>query len=99
MNEYLKKNSIIVMDNSKIYHDEKLTESIEQMGCKVLYLPLYSPDYNSIKTAFSGIKSWLKRYRIFVKSCANPKYSLLLVLSHVIPDMAKGYFNKSIYSY
>ena len=39
MNEYPNKNSVIVMDNAKIHHDEKLIESIEQMGCKVLYLP------------------------------------------------------------
>ncbi|GBC18670.2 hypothetical protein GLOIN_2v1435777 [Rhizophagus irregularis DAOM 181602=DAOM 197198] len=57
MNEYPNKNSVIVMDNAKIHHDEKLVESIEQMGCKVLYLPPYSPDYNPIEMAFSGVKS------------------------------------------
>ena len=89
MNEYSNKNSVIVMDNAKIHHGEKLTESIEQMGCKVLYLPPYSPDYNPIETTFSGIKSWLKRYRIFVESCTDPKYPFLLAFSHVTPDMAK----------
>ncbi|CAB4475847.1 unnamed protein product [Rhizophagus irregularis] len=67
MNEYPNKNSVIVMDNAKIHHDEKLVESIEQMGCKVLYLPPYSPDYNPIEMAFSGVKSWLKKNRTFVK--------------------------------
>ena len=31
MNEFPNKNSVIVMDNAKIHHDEKLVESIEQM--------------------------------------------------------------------
>ncbi|GBB88612.1 hypothetical protein RclHR1_15190002 [Rhizophagus clarus] len=97
--QYPNKNSVIVMDNAKIHHDEKLVESIEQMGCKVLYLPPYSPDYNPIETAFSGIKSWLKRNRIFVESCTDPKYPLFLALSYVTPSMAKGYFSESIYSY
>jgi transposase len=95
MNEYPNKNSVIVMDNAKIHHDEKLVESIEQMGCKVLYLPPYSPDYNPIETAFSGIKLWLKRNRVFVKNCNDPKYPLLLALSQVTPDMAKGYYKGS----
>jgi len=99
MNEYPNKNSVIVMDNAKIYHDEKLVESIEQMGCKIIYLPPYSPDFNPIETAFSGIKSWLKRNRTYVKACNDPKYSLLLALSQVTPKIAKGYFNESIYSY
>jgi transposase len=99
MNEYPNKNSVIVMDNAKIHHDEKLVESIEQMGCKVLYLPPYSPDYNPIEMAFSGVKSWLKKNRTFVKNCNDLKYPLLLALSQVTPDMAKGYFNKSIYLY
>ena len=100
MNEYPNKNSVIVMDNAKIHHDEKLVESIEQMGCKVLYLPPYSPDYNPIETAFSGIKLWLKRNRVFVENCNDPKYPLLLALSQVTPDMAKCYYKgSSIYSY
>ncbi|PKY38817.1 hypothetical protein RhiirA4_451893 [Rhizophagus irregularis] len=52
------------------------------MGCKVLYLPPYSPDYNPIETTFSGIKSWLKRYRIFVESCTDPKYPFILAFQY-----------------
>jgi transposase len=87
------------MDNAKIHHDEKLIESIKQMEYKVLYLPSYSPNYNPIKTAFSGIKLWLKRNRLFVENCIDPKYPLLLALFYVIPNMAKDYFKESIYSY
>jgi hypothetical protein len=41
----------------------------------------------------------VKKNRTFVKNCDDPKYTLLLALSQVTPDMAKGYFNKSIYLY
>jgi hypothetical protein len=99
MNEYPNKNSVIVIDNAKIHYDEKLVELVEQMECKVLYLLLYFPDYNPIETAFSSIKSWLKRNRLFVENSSNPKYPLLLALSHVTPNMAKGYFKGSIYLY
>ena len=79
--------------------DPSWWKSIEQMGCKVIYLPPYSPDFNPIETAFSGIKSWLKRNRMFVENCTDPKYPLFLALSQITPEMAKGYFKGSIYSY
>ena len=81
MNEFPNKNSVIVMDNAKIHHDEKLVESIKQMGCKVLYLPPYSPDFNPIETAFSSLKAWFKRYRDFAETCDDPEYFILYALS------------------
>ena len=57
MNPYPQKNSVLVMDNTSIYHNEELIRIIESVGCKVVFLPPYSPDYNFIKLAFSVIKS------------------------------------------
>jgi transposase len=34
---------------------------IEQKGCELLYLPSYSPDYNSIEEAFAKIKNLLRK--------------------------------------
>src|SRR6266498_4236871 len=99
MNEYSNKNSVIVIDNVKIYHDEKLVESIKQIECKVIYLLPYSSDFNPIETVFSEIKSWLKRNRTYVEAYNDPKYSLLLALSQITPKIVKDYFNESIYSY
>jgi transposase len=33
---------------------------IEKKGCKLLYLPAYSPDYNPIEYSFSVIKAALR---------------------------------------
>jgi len=32
------------------------------LGCKLIFLPPYSPDYNPIEQAFSSIKSFLRRH-------------------------------------
>ena len=97
MNPYPGKNSVLIMDNARIHHDAELVESIEEVGCKILYLPPYSPDLNPIETAFSTVKYWLKRYRDIVNSCDDPIYMLLVALSQITPNMAKQYFQQSIY--
>jgi transposase len=37
-----------------------MRDLIEDRGCKLEFLPLYSPDYNPIEFSFSVIKSTLK---------------------------------------
>src|SRR5687767_9861373 len=97
MNPYPGKNSVIIMDNTCIYHDEELVKSIEKVGCKILYLPPYSPDLNPIETAFLSLKNWLKRYRDFVNIYNDPINILYIALSQTTPNMAKQYFYESIY--
>ncbi|GBB94582.1 hypothetical protein RclHR1_23850002 [Rhizophagus clarus] len=81
MNPYPGKNSVFIMDNARIHHDEDLVKSIEVFGCRVLYLPPYSPDLNPIETAFLALKSWLKKYRDVANNCDDPIYILFVALS------------------
>jgi len=76
------------MDNARIHHDNELVTLIEGLGCRVVFLPPYSPDYNPIKTAFSTIKSWIKYNRIFMEICNDPVYALLVACSQITPQMA-----------
>jgi DDE superfamily endonuclease len=41
----LRAGQIVVMDNLSAHRPRRIRELIEQQGCKVLYLPAYSPDY------------------------------------------------------
>ena len=70
MNPYPGKNSVIILDNAKIHHDENLIEILEELGCHIIFLPPYSPDLNPIETAFSTVKSWIKRNRDFINVVA-----------------------------
>ncbi len=63
MNPYPAKHSVLVMDNACIHYNNDLITVVEEISGKILYLPPYSPDFNSIEMAFSALKSWLKRYR------------------------------------
>ena len=97
MNVYLGNNSVIVMDNARIHHDNELIELLEGLGCRVVFLPPYSPDFNPIETAFSTIKSWIRCNRDFMEACNDPIYALLVACSQITPQMAKSYFEESIY--
>ena len=67
MNAYLSDNSIIIMDNARIHHDNEFIEFLEGLECRVVFLPPYSPDFNPIETAFSTIKSWIRHNRDFME--------------------------------
>jgi transposase len=44
------------MDNVKIHHDNKLIVLLKGLGCHVVFLPSYLPDFNPIETAFLTVK-------------------------------------------
>lgn len=57
----LRPGQLVVMDNLGAHKGVRVRELIESRGCKLLYLPPYSPDYNPIEEAFSKIKGFLRR--------------------------------------
>ena len=46
----------LVMDNVSFHHSREVVEATVSKGCKLLYIPPYSPRYNAIEYAFSSIK-------------------------------------------
>ena len=57
----LRPGQLVVMDNLGAHKGVRVRELIESRGCKLLYLPPYSPDCNPIEEAFSKIKGFLRR--------------------------------------
>jgi transposase len=57
----LRPGQIMVMDNLGAHKPKRVRELIEGRGCKLLYLPAYSPDFNPIEEAFSKVKALLRR--------------------------------------
>jgi transposase len=53
--------SVLVLDNARIHHGERLQEIVAAAGCSLLYLPPYSPDLNPIELAWSWIKRFVRR--------------------------------------
>jgi transposase len=59
----LKPGQWLVIDNATFHKGGRIEELIEQAGCKVLYLPPYSPDLNKIEQCWSWLKSRIRKCR------------------------------------
>ena len=91
----LKAGQVVIMDNLSAHKPARVRELIESRGCKLIYLPAYSPDFNPIEEAFSKIKSILRR------AGARTKDALIDVLSEALSAIsvqdARGYFEHAGY--
>ena len=53
--------SVLVMDNATIYYTERIEQMCRAASVKLVYLPLYSPDFNPIEEFFAELKAFVKR--------------------------------------
>lgn len=56
----LKPGQIVIMDNASFHKSVKTRELIESVGCKIIFLPPYSPDFNPIEKFWANMKYWIK---------------------------------------
>ena len=64
VSEYLIKTlnpgDVVIMDNAAFHKSSRIRELIESVGCKLIYLPPYSPDLNPIEKFWANMKRWIK---------------------------------------
>jgi transposase len=51
----------VVLDNLSIHQGPRVRQALEARGCRLLFLPAYSPDFSPIEEAFSKLKTFLRR--------------------------------------
>ena len=56
----LKPGQFVVMDNASFHKSQKTRELIESVGCKLIFLPPYSPDLSPIEKFWANMKRWIK---------------------------------------
>lgn len=56
----LKPGQIVIMDNASIHKSETTRKLIEAAGCKLVFLPPYSPDLNPIEHFWAELKKKLR---------------------------------------
>ena len=52
----LRPGQIVVGDNLSVHKDPRARAAIEAAGCRLVFLPVYSPDYNPIELVFARVK-------------------------------------------
>src|SRR4051812_16293002 len=101
------------MDNAPIHHAQEIenlvqaygrsltalfmTYSYNWLGCRIEYLPPYSPDYNPIEQAFSVIKAHLRRNGITFFGTHALYYELYRACEVITPEMTWGFFSHAGY--
>jgi len=59
------------MDNASFHHSERVQELCRNAGVKLIYLLLYSPDYNPIEEFFSELKAFIRRCWKLYLDCSD----------------------------
>jgi isfu1 transposase len=54
---------VVVMDNASFHKSDKVRQMIESVGCKLLFLPPYSPDLNPIEHVWANLKALIRRHK------------------------------------
>src|SRR6266446_10826754 len=57
----LRPGQIVILDNLSIHLSPRVRAAIEARGCRLLFLPAYSPDFSPIEEAFSKLKTLLRQ--------------------------------------
>ena len=57
----LRPGQVVVLDNLSVHKGDRVRELVEGAGCRLLFLPAYSPDLNPIEPAFAKVKQGLRR--------------------------------------
>jgi transposase len=52
---------VLVLDNASIHKGGKIEQLVRKAGCRVLYLPPYSPDLNPIELAWAFVKHAVRK--------------------------------------
>uniref|UniRef100_A0A0W0GF12 Putative transposase n=1 Tax=Moniliophthora roreri TaxID=221103 RepID=A0A0W0GF12_MONRR len=89
--------SVLVMDNCHIHHNETLQDFLNAAGIMLLYLPPYSPDLNPIEESFSTWKPYLQRNGQWIRNEEDQVLALLDACGCVTAEKARGWFHHAGY--
>ena len=92
----LRPGQVVVMDNLSSHKRVGVREALEAAGCRLLYLPPYSPDLNPIEQAFAKLKSLLRRQE--ERTVAGLKAFLGQALDLFSPEECQNYLCHSGYA-
>ena len=58
----IKPNQVVVMDNASFHKSDRVKHLIENAGGRLMYLPPYYPDLNSIEHVWANLKRLLRKH-------------------------------------
>jgi transposase len=92
----LRPGQVVVLDNLSVHKDARGARLIAGARCRRCYLPAYSPDFNPIESAFSTIKTALRR--VEARTHEALVEALGPVLDRLTAQDARGWYDLCGYS-
>ena len=86
----LRPGQIVILDNLSIHQGPRVKQAIEARGCRLLFLPTYSPDFSPIEEAFSKVKTFLRRQGARTREALQEAIAQVLLL--ITAQDALGWF-------
>jgi transposase len=81
---------IVLLDNLSAHKSPRLHALLATRGCRLWYLPAYSPDFSPIELAFAKIKAELRRAGARTREALED--AVALALTHISPEEACAFF-------
>lgn len=80
----MKPGQVVILDNASFHKSEKSKQLIEEAGCKILFLPPYSPDLNPIEQFWANFKKIVSSNLEKIQTLAEAiDFSFLTILGDV----------------
>ena len=92
----LRPGRVVVMDNLAAHKVAAVREAIEAAGCRLVYLPPYSPDYSPIENIWSKVKQSLRS--IAARAIPALGEAITTALAAVTPQDCYGCFAECGYT-
>ena len=57
---------VLVLDNARFHHANAVKVLVQSFGCRLLFLPPYSPELNPIEKTWANLKNWLRKNKALI---------------------------------
>jgi transposase len=86
----LHEGQIVLLDNLSVHTSECVEEALAKRGCRVWYLPTYSPDLSPIELAFAKFKELVRRAAARTREALEQ--AVADAWAQVTPEDLRGFF-------
>jgi len=78
----LKPGQIVLLDNASFHKSSDLFDMVEEVGCRLIFLPPYSPDLNPIEKVWANFKRSLRKV---IKKCGDFRVAITQAVQTTFP--------------
>lgn len=88
----LKSGQVLILDNARIHkkNEAAMRDILSQKGCRLVFLPPYSPEWNPIENAWSKMKGLIRRAKARTHEALLA--AIALAVRNVTSDDARAWF-------